>query len=65
MEKKPRLWKVENGKFIEISLAQLEAEKIALAELDEEKIAQYLTEEEMYWVLRRMMPQSMQKEEEN
>ena len=55
MEKKPRLWKMENGKFIEISLAQLEAEKIA----------QYLTEEEMYWLLRRMMPQSMQKEEEN
>ena len=53
MERKTRLWKSENDKFIEISPAQLEAEKIS----------NYLTEEEMYRMMRKLMPKSIQTKE--
>jgi len=45
--RKPRIWKVENGEFVEISPEQLEAED------------HFLTEEDVYRLARKLIPPSL------
>lgn len=52
MQKKTRIWKIDEQKFIEIDLCDLEAEQIS----------SYLTEEEIYYILCKLFPPSLKNE---
>ncbi len=55
-DRKPRIWKVENGELIEVSPAQLRAEEISSEQISTAEISRYLTDEEIYWMMRKPNP---------